>query len=451
VTASDPRTLAADVLLQVEGGKWADETLSMALDRSRLGGADRALATRLVYGVLAWQRRLDHTIAAYASRPLARLDPVVRIALRLGVFQLLLLDRVPDHAAISTSVDLVARQVRSAKGFVNALLRRVQREGAAPLSAEQEASPATHLGTVHSHPDWLAALWIRELGQDDADALMAANNEVAPTCYRALGDRSAVLRLLAATGVEAEAGAYATTSILIDGPLPDTEGLAVAQGEASQLVVELLDPVPGEAVLDACAAPGGKTAAIAARVRGGGLAAVLSDAATGSVVACDPSPRAASRIEATLARAGIGDGVLVLPVAIDDLDAAPESFDAVLVDAPCSGLGTLRQHPEIRWRRAPADLDNLARRQRSILASAARFVRPGGRLVYSTCTIARVENDDVVAAFLASHPEFEAEARENLPPAVAALCDERGVLRTFPHRHGLDGFFAVRLKRRGRE
>ncbi|MFN2378530.1 MAG: 16S rRNA (cytosine(967)-C(5))-methyltransferase RsmB [Candidatus Binatia bacterium] len=458
MTATDPRRLAAEVLLDVEEGQWSDEALARALAGSGLGDADRALATRLVYGVLARQRTLDHSIEAWASRKVAKLDAVVRTALRLGLYQMAFLDRVPDHAAVATSVELVTRRARSAKGFVNALLRRAQREGLVP----PPASPATkRLGVVHSHPDWLVEMWTAELGAEETELLMAANNEAAPTCYRALSDRDAAVRALVALRIDACAGSHASSSILVSGPVLDLEGLAVVQGEASQLVVEMLDPRPGEKVLDACAAPGGKTAAIAGRV-----------GATGHVVACDPAPRSGERIRASLAMAGIRGGVTIHGCAVEELgsvlaglkagegrsdtaqggmDPAEGLFDAVLADAPCSGLGTLRQHPEIRWRRRPDDLEDLARRQGSVLRAAAALVKPGGRLVYSTCTIARIENEDVVAAFLAAHPEFTRETRDTLPPSVAALCDEDGTLRTFPHRHGIDGFFAVRLRRRGGE
>jgi len=437
MTETDPRRLAAGVLLAVAGGAWSDEALAAAFDKAKLSDADRALATRLVYGTLARQRTLDHTIEALSARPLDRLDDIVLIALRLGLFQMGFLDRVPDHAAIMTSVDLVARRAGSAKGFVNALLRRAQRQGLVPPPTSPEI---TRLGVLHSHPDWMVRMWMDELPGDaegEVERLLEANNDAAPTCYRALGSRENALQAMRERGFDAQAGRYATSSIVIAGPVRRVDGIAVVQGEASQLVVELLDPRPGDRVLDACAAPGGKTAAIAARVGPGG-----------SVVACDPGRNAAERIRASLRNAGIGEGVEIQSCGVEALGAKTVAFDAVLVDAPCSGLGTLRQHPEIRWRRTPRDLDELSERQRAILAAAARFVRPGGRLVYSTCTIARIENDDVVEAFLGSHPEFSRDRIEALPASLAACCGASGTLRTFPHRDGIDGFFAVRMTRR---
>ena len=432
--ASDPRRLAADVLLAVEGGQWSDEALARAYDTLRLSEPDRALATILVYGTIARQRSLDHTIQALAGRPFDKIDAIVLIALRLGLFQMAFLDRIPDHAAVMTSVDLVARRVASARGFVNAVLRRAQREGLAP---PPDAPEETRLGVLHSHPDWLVRMWLDELGDAEAEALLAANNEAAPTCYRVLGNRDAALQAMRAGGFPVQVGPHATSSIIVAGPVRQFDGLAVVQGEASQLVVEMLDPKPGERVLDACAAPGGKTAAIAGKV---GM--------RGNVIACDPAPRAEERVRISLENAGISQQkVRFLATEVEAVGAIAGTFDAVLADAPCSGLGTLRQHPEIRWRRTRADLDDLAMRQRSILEAAALRVRQGGRLVYSTCTISRTENENVVAAFLGTHPEFEQEPASALPASIAALADPDGTMRTFPHRHGIDGFFAVRLRR----
>jgi 16S rRNA (cytosine967-C5)-methyltransferase len=436
MTESDPRRVAAGVLLAVAEGAWSDEALAHALDRARLAEQDRALATLLVYGTLARQRTIDHTIEALADRPLEKIDDIVLVAIRLGLFQMGFLDRIPDHAAISTSVDLVARRAGSARGFVNALLRRAQRHG---LTPPPDAPEVERLGVLHSHPDWLVRLWMDELpgGPGDIERLLEANNDAAPTCYRALGSRQNAIAALQGRGIDVEPGRFASGSLVIPGPVRRIDGIAVVQGEASQLVVEMLDPRPGERVLDACAAPGGKTAAIASRVGAGG-----------GVVACDPGRDSEARIRATLRSGGIGDGVRIHARGVETLDPALGPFDAVLVDAPCSGLGTLRQHPEIRWRRTPRDLDDLSARQRRILEASSKLVRDGGRLVYSTCTIARRENDEVVEAFLATHPEFSREGPGEIPASLERLCDANGVLRTYPHRDGLDGFFAVRLKRR---
>jgi len=432
---SDPRVLALEVLLEVGRGARSDEVLSRALDGSTVQGADRALATRLVYGTISRQRTLDHTIAARAGRPVEKLDAPVLAALRLGLFQIAFLDRVPPYAAVSTSVDLVRRHARSASGLVNAVLRSVLRDGMAPAP---EGPVAARLGVQCSAPDWLVTMWADELGLAETEQLLAISLEPAPTAYRALRERGEVLALLAESHVTAEPGRFGARAIIVAGEARPVAGMLIPQGEASQLVVEMLAPQPGERVLDACAAPGGKTAYIASCV-----------GEHGSVTAVDESPSMKARIEATLAKAPPAAPVTIVPQSVEEFadDHRGQPFDAVLVDAPCSGLGTLRQHPEIRWRRTATDVADLAMRQHRILQSAASLLRPGGRMVYSTCTISRRENDAVIEAFLRSHGDFTLQPPQALPAHVAALCDAHGALRTFPHRHGIDGFYAVALQR----
>jgi 16S rRNA (cytosine967-C5)-methyltransferase len=424
---TDARRLAADVLLQVDRQRaFADAALGAALARESLSGEDRGLATRLVYGALAWQLRLDHTIDAYASR--SRVDPRVRIALRVGLFQLAFLDRVPQYAAVDTTVENVRAFAPHAAGFTNALLRRATREGLAPLPPAEPERTAVEL----SHPEWLVDMWRRELGDDEARALMDANNRPSPTVLRALVPRQSAIAVLQERGCEAAPARFAPDAIVCTAP-SGAPGIAIPQGEASQLVALFVGVENGQSVLDTCAAPGGKTAYLSSLV-----------GESGRVLAVDRAPRARTRIERTCHAAGCGN-VDVVESAIEDVRDRGE-FDAVLADAPCSGLGTLREHPEIRWRRGPADVEQLAERQAAILRAAARHVRRGGVLVYATCTLTRAENDDVVDAFLAAHTEFHEDAGR-VHPAVAGFLDARGRLRTWPHRHDMAGFFAARMRR----
>jgi len=434
----DPRRAAIDVLARVDGGAFADALVGERLARGTLDPRAAALFTRLVYGTEAWRARLDWTLAGLARRPLGDLAAPVRAALRVGLFQLLMLDRVPAHAAVDTTVSLV-KQIAGAgaASFANAVLRGFLRRGERPLP-DPESEPEAHLALRWSHPEWLVRMWRAELGDARTAAILAADAEPAPTVVRvdpSIASRDDVLARLAERGVEARPTAFARHGIVVAAPvaqLARESGIAL-QGEASQLVVDVLDPRPGERVLDLCAAPGGKAGAIAERT------------SPAAVIAADRSRPGMRRIAALpAARAG---RVLSL---VADASTPPlvRTFDAVLVDAPCSGLGTLRAHPEIRWRREPADLEQLAARQRAILASAAPLVRPGGRLVYATCTLASVENERVVASFLESNPEFHvADARPHLPAAAAELVDTSGALRTSPEVGGLDGFYAVRLER----
>jgi 16S rRNA (cytosine967-C5)-methyltransferase len=302
--------------------------------------------------------------------------------------------------------------------------------------------PVAAAAATTSHPEWLARLIATDVGPADLEALLGANNEPAPTALRvhAEADDAAVAAELAASGVTTRPGRWARSALVVTGgaaalrrhPLL-ADGTVTVQGEASQLVVRLLEPRAGERIVDLCAAPGGKAGAIAERVGDEGL-----------VVGIDPTPGGARRVRAHVARVG-GRGALA--VAADGRRPPLRGgFDAVLVDAPCSGLGTLRRHPEIRWRRRPEDLPRLAALQAELLDAAAGLVRSGGRLVYAVCTLTRAETWDVVEPWLARHPAFRVEpAAENLDAGTAALV-HRDALRTLPVPHGLDGFFAVRLR-----
>ncbi|MFP6627085.1 MAG: 16S rRNA (cytosine(967)-C(5))-methyltransferase RsmB [Deltaproteobacteria bacterium] len=426
---NDPRRLAFKVLLAVEtGGAFADAQLGRALDGARMDPRDRRLATLLVYGTLARQGTLDFTLAAYSKRPLENIDADLRVLARMGLFQIAFLDRVPAWAAVDSTVTLARGANRHGAGFVNALLRRASNHGLAPVPAGREG-----LVVELSHPRWLVDLWIDELGEEEASALMEANNQSAPTVVRALGDRGRLIDELCRRGIEAHAGAHAPQALVLPRAM-DLPGLALAQGEASQLTVLLLDPQAGQRVLDACARPGGKSA----------YAAQLSGT-RGRVVAVDPAATAAASIGRTLEAAGV-DNVDVVRSSIEDFKSE-QLFDRVLVDAPCSGLGTLRQHPEVRWRLDPRDIDDLAQRQASILRAAASLLKSGGRLVYSTCTLSRSENDAVVDAFLAANPEFYQDPAPP-PPALADVVGKDGRMRSFPHLHNMDGFFAVPILRR---
>jgi len=441
--SGDARRLAHEILVRVERtAAFADVLLAERLAHAALAPADHALATRLVYGTLAWQARLDfHLDGLLARTPVASLDVAVRVALRLGLYQLLFLERVPAYAAVDTSVALAGARGAGMRALANAVLRRAARLGRDAFGPPDVADPIEQRAIAWSHPRWLVARWTAELGDDDATRLLAADNADAGTTLRAApGTRGALADALAAAGVATTPGRWSPDALVVaEGGArlralaAWREGRFAFQGEASQLVVPLLGVEPGMRVLDACAAPGGKTAH---------AAALAGD--RGTVVALDRHRAGVRRILAEAARLR----VRVLGAATDARRPPLRgAFDAVLVDAPCSGLGTLRRHPELRWRRRPDDIPRFAALQREILAGVAPLVRPGGVLVYAVCTLARDENEDVVAAFRAAAPRFTLEdARAALPPSAAPLVDADGFLRTFPHRHGVDGFFAARLR-----
>ena len=448
--STDARRLAFDVLLRVETSEaFADVLLARRLADAALPPREQALTTRLVYGTLAWQGRLDfHLAQLVRDTAVDRLDPPVRAALRLGLYQLVFLDRVPAYAAVDASVRLARVAGAGASGLVNAVLRRAAALGGAGLALPPaEGDPVGRLAIEWSHPRWLVARWADQYGSDALRALLAANNERAPTALRAnplVTTRDALGAELAAEGISVTPAAWAADGLLVERGAARLralrawdEGRFAFQGEASQLVAPLVGLEPGMRVLDVCAAPGGKTAH---------LAALLGDRAL--VVALDRRRGGVRRLVAEMRRLRARSVV----AAAGDARRPPlaGSFDAVLVDAPCSGLGTLRRHPELRWRRRPEDIPRLATLQRDILSGVAPLVRRGGVLVYAVCTLMSEENEQVVAAAAATDPRLVVEdVRDRLSPAAASLAGADGFLRTMPHLHGLDGFFAARLRARG--
>lgn len=429
---------------------FADLALHHTLASTELSGADRALATEIVYGTLRWRGRIDFMLSQVLDRDLAKLEPMVASILRAGAYQILFSDRIPLSAAVDESVRCArALAAERACGLVNAVLRRLGREhldiGLPPL----ERKPLEHLIHALSLPPWIARRWLDRFGPDAAAALARASNQPAPRTIRANRLRhsaDALLEQLRPEFPEAVRAGLAPDAIALGrgaSPGRDASFLAgdyTVQDEAAQLVVELLDPQPGDHVLDTCAAPGTKSTAIAERIGD-----------TGRVVACD---RHAGRLR-LVARDARRLGLETLEIHQRDAtsplaDLVPDGragFDRTLVDAPCSGLGALRRNPDARWRIRERDVESLAKLQASLLDQASRVVAPGGTLVYSTCTLLADENEGIIEAFLADHREFRRTPREALPAGLAPVLGRDGALECFPHVHGTDGFFAVRLER----
>lgn len=445
----DPRALAWQMLRRVEEeGAYAGALLGHAPKADTLPARERALLTRLVYGTLAWQGYLDHILAAFSRRPPAALDAPLRTLLRLALFQICLLTKIPPFAAVNTSVEL-AKGFRggAAAGFVNAVLRRAASAWRDVPFPSRQDHPIEYLSARLSHPRWLVERWVAQYGIDETEQMLRANNESAPTVLRVNRLKSEPAELLAewrAAQLAAEPCQYSPIGIRITGSgTPDAlpgygSGLFSVQGEASQLVGCLVAARPGERILDVCAAPGGKATH---------LAELMDN--HGEVIAIDTNARGIERVRGMAHRLGLS---ILHPVAADATTWHPPDgkFDRIMVDAPCSGLGTLRQHPEIKWRRSAEDIASVAALQRQLLLRSAEWLRPGGVLVYCTCTMSAEENEDVVGDFLRQHPAFAVDdSRPFMPAAATGVIGGDGFLRTFPHRHGLDGFFAVRLKVRG--
>ncbi|MEZ4216081.1 MAG: 16S rRNA (cytosine(967)-C(5))-methyltransferase RsmB [Myxococcota bacterium] len=445
------RQIAVRVLERVERVRaFADLALHHALASTELSGADRALATEIVYGTLRWRGRIDFVLGHVLDRDLEKLEPMVASILRAGAYQLLFADRIPASAAVDESVRCArALGAGRASGLVNAVLRRLARDHVGIPVPALDKDPHGHLVHALSVPPWIAERWLERFPPDEAAALARASNEPAPRTVRAnraRTTRDALLARLRERYDEARPCAIARDGIALGrGAAPSRHPAFLAgefsmQDEASQLVVELLDPQPGELVLDVCAAPGTKALAIAERV---------GDA--GRVVACDRHAGRLRLVARDARRLGLAHVETLVRDGAESLeDLVPEGragFDRVLVDAPCSGLGSLRRNPDARWRIRPADVEALADLQRRILDRAAAVVRPGGVLVYSTCTLLPEENERQADAFAQRHPELRRCARRELPAHLTPALRDDGALECLPHVHGTDGFYAARFAR----
>ena len=436
------RRIAAEVLQRVAtGGAFANLALDAALRQAGvLEPREAALATELSYGTLRWQLQLDRAIAAHSDRPPDELDENVRIALRMGAFELLHHEKVPAHAVVNEAVEL-AKELGSARasGFVNAVMRKLAETRAPPAPPSREVDPAGYIAAVTAHPRWLVERWLSWLPADEVLKLCEANQVIAPATVRARrGKRDEAMQALKAAGLEVTPGRYAPEALVLGPGAPPAldiegheEGLFQAQDEAAQLVSLFCAPGPEWRVLDACAAPGGKACHLAEL--------------SGSVLAVDLHARKVKQIAEAATRLGLGNlQVLAADAGLPIPGAAEASFDLVLLDAPCSGLGTLRRHPEVKLRRTATDIDRLASLQAKLLASVQRYVKPGGLLVYALCTLTREECDEQVERFLKAFPQFQLDPP---PPGFPADCIDGHHLRTLPHRTGTDGFFAARLRK----
>jgi 16S rRNA (cytosine967-C5)-methyltransferase len=446
--AISPARLAAFHALTAISFDHEDLPSALARSRSRLPDErDRALTAAIVTGTLRWQRRFDHLIQQVARRPLSKLDAAVLTIARLSLFQILSLDRVPAAAVVDDAVNLTrTAKVPSASGFINAVLRATLRQRhrlplpPRPATGDNRNDALRYLGITLSHPDWLVGRWLERYGFDDTEHWAQFNNDAARLTLRANRlrvSRDALREALAADEIETEATRYAPDGLVVTSGNPlrrPSDGTFLVQDEASQLVPLALGARPEERILDLCASPGGKTVAIASSMNNSGV-----------LVASDVRARRVALMRETIRSSGAANVHLVHIPSTGPLPFE-RAFDRVLVDAPCSGLGTVRRDPDIKWRREETDLAGMAERQIELLTRAASVVRPGGRLLYATCSSEPEENDDVVRAFLTRHPQWRAiDLRMEAEPALLPVLDDQGRLRTLPFAHGLEAFFATAL------
>jgi 16S rRNA (cytosine967-C5)-methyltransferase len=431
-----------------EDGAYTEKALQA--EAGQLDARDRALAMRLAYGAIQRAGTTDHLITSLAGRPSSRIDAPLLASLRLGLYELLYLGGSPDYAVVADAVELAKAPGQRGHGLVNAVLRRAAREGPAKLLGALRDDDPSHAAIAHSHPEWIARLWWEALGGDEARALMARDNEPAELALRANTLVTDAGELAAKLGVATRRDPAIPEALVLGEPFDVRgselwrEGAFTAQSRAAMLVARVLDPQRDEAVLDLCAAPGNKSTHLAALMGG-----------SGSVVAVEANPKRARALEQTARRMHAGS----LRVEIGDarLPRAGESYDRVLVDPPCSGLGVLQARPDLRWRASLAAVEQMSLDQFRMLDCGAQALRPGGVLVYSTCTISPMENERLIAAFLESHPDFQADDIAADMPELAlprshggapVVLDGGSALMTLPHRHDTAGFFIARLRRR---
>lgn len=439
------RETAIKVLQEVhEKGAYANVALAQALRRTELTDQDRRFVTELVYGTVKAGETLDWILRRYINRPLSKVPPMIREILRLGLYQIFYLDKVPSSAACNTAVDLAKRYGhKGTAGFVNAVLRTAVREPEKAAFPHGKGHATEELALKSQHPLWLVKRWVKEFGFEDTERLCQFNNESARLCLRANTlrcNREELLEELQACGAEAEASVWTEEGIVVnahgalDELTPLKEGRAQVQDESSMLVAHVVAPQPGEFVLDCCSAPGGKTTHMAALMEN-----------KGRIVAGDIYEHKLARIEENAQRLGIS---IIETIMLDARDAGGRfkgQADRVLVDAPCSGLGVLRRKPDARWHKEQKEIDALPELQLEILKSAAEAVKPGGVLVYSTCTIERSENQAVVEAFLRGNPAFQLEKTGSFLPCQGEHRQE-DMVQLYPQHDGTDGFFIARMR-----
>lgn len=445
----DARSLAFEILTTFD--KHPESTLDAVMDRITgkvvLDRREMGLANALVYGVLRHRGQLDYTIDHFAARGIAKIDKKILAILRIALFQLRFMDRIPESAAVNTAVELAkVHASEKSGGFVNALLRHCLREPDEP--SLEGLSPEKRLSVTASMPQWLVEKWIARMGLDETAALCHASNEIAPITVRtntlkttreALSERLAPqVETLAPTPVSPIGLSFTSPKVPIFEMDEFKEGLFQVQDEAAQLIALMVNPKPGQRVLDTCAGVGGKS---------GHLAQAMDN--QGELVSMDVEAYKLQSLDREMKRLGITN---ITHHACDLTRESPTiiegGFDAVLVDAPCSGLGVIRRNPDTKWKYFKRNATRHAKKQKAILSAAARCVRPGGTLVYAVCSMEPEENGAVVEAFLEKHTDFRMmEPFDAIPKGAEALLTPEGYVAPLPHKHGMDGFFAARMMR----
>lgn len=440
---SGPRGTAVKILNRIErSDAYLDRLVDAEMRSTEMNELDKSLMNEIVTGVIRWRAKVDWVLTGFFHGNFTKAETNVRNALRVALYQVLFLDRVPHSAAVNESVEFIKRlRGQKVADLVNAVLRNILRNLENIRYPDPQDDKIQYLSVVESHPHWLVKRWVDRFGFDEARRLLAANNQRPDLTLRVNRlkiDFNYFLSRLEELQVQFTRSTFLDFFVRvkhmagIGASEMFRQGFFVVQDESAGLVVKLLDPQPGDRVLDLCAAPGGKTTFIGELMKN-----------IGELVAVDRYETRLNLVKNACQRLGVANAHFITA---DAAELQTASADKVLVDAPCSALGVLSKKPDAKWKREPEDIDHLTRIQDAILANAASLVKPGGVLLYSTCTTEPEENIAIVKSFLERHPEFSIEnASQFVPPEVV---HPDGYIETYPHRHGTDGSFAVRLKKR---
>jgi 16S rRNA (cytosine967-C5)-methyltransferase len=435
-----PRGIAVKILNRIERtDSYLDKLLDVELRSDELNDLDKRFLTELTHGVVRWKTRLDFIIEQFCKNKFAMQDPNIRNAMRVALYQILFLSKIPHAAAVNEAVEFVKKiRGQKAANLVNAVLRNIIRNLNKLPTPDHETDPVQYLSIMYSHPSWMVKRWVDRYGLYETEQLLSANNERPTIVVRANTLKTTadeLVKLFEGRNIRNTRSKYLENFIKV-GHLSGIynldlfeKGYFSVQDESSGLVVKLLDPKPGETVIDLCSAPGGKTTFIGELMKN-----------QGKIIAVDKYEHRLNLVKQSCERLGV-ENVEFIPK--DALEVDVEPADKVLVDAPCSGLGVIQKKPDIKWQRELSDIRNLAKTQIELLEKASKLVKNSGVIVYSTCTIEPEENIEVVKEFLSRHPKFKIDDARNYLPSD--IVNGEGCMETYPHKHDMDGGFAVRL------
>ena len=426
-------------------GAYSNIAVKQELDENGLGRLDKALVTEIVNGTLRNLTRIDWIKSQFIKKN--KIEPWIEDIIRCGIYQLLFLDRVPDSAVCNESAELARKHGHEGTvKFVNGVLRNISRNKEKLEYPDKEKDTVKYLAVFYSHPEWIVKKWVKDYGRQFTEELLKANNETPPftiRCNRLKISKQELMTILAEENIECEGGSYNPEAIYIrgtsaiEGKDSFKKGYYQVQDESSMLVAHIIDPKPGDVILDMCSAPGGKTTHIAELMEN-----------QGEIVARDVHKHKLKLVEENCSRLGVN----IVRTEIYNGTILDEGsigkFDKVLLDAPCSGLGVMRRKPDLRWKKEPDDFKELSKLQRELLELASKYVKPGGTLIYSTCTINKTENIEVVKDFLSKNQQFQIESLiSQIPENLVCESAQEGYLELFPSTHGTDGFFIAKIRK----